>query len=142
MFHIKSQVTILLSLLLLPASGQDPPQQSCLKLDPHEFYIQMKLSPNHVLIDVRTFYEFRRERIPDAILARNSEELFRIADTLDLEQHLFFYCKEDFRSSKACDLLHDKGFVYVYILKEGITGWKKMNLETDKTKLKKSGRNR
>ena len=111
-------------------------------LDPHEFYIQMHRFSNHVLIDVRTYGEFRKERITNAILARNSEELFRVSDTLDLEQPLFIYCDVESRSITACELLHDKGFKYLYILEEGIIGWKDRDLEMDESRLSRRDKNR
>ena len=126
--------------LLLPyiVSSQPEQLQSFIGLDVEEFIIQMNLSENKVLIDVRTIEEFKKERIPDAISASNSEKLFSITDTLDLEQPLFVYCEEESRSISACTLLNFRGFKVVYFLKEGIVGWKLKHLNIDSTRIKRN----
>ncbi len=116
--------------------SQTVQKQSYIKLDPNEFYIQMKLKENPILIDVRTVREFQKERIPDALLANNSDVLFSITDTLDLEQPLFIYCDDEGRSSTACTFLIEKGFINVYLLKEGLIGWKVRNLEMDNSRIR------
>lgn len=137
---------LLFSLLIVipfprPAVSQTAQQRSFTKLDPNEFYIQMKLMENDLLIDVRTVREFQKERIPHAILASKSTVLFSIADTLDLEQPIFVYCEDEARSITACNLLIERGFRNVYMLKEGIIGWKIRNLEIDNSRIKRSRRN-
>lgn len=119
------------------AVSQTTQKQSFNELDPPEFYIQMNLKENEVLIDVRTAREFQKERIPNAILASHSTALFSVTDTLDLEQPLFIYCEDEARSITACNLLADRGFKNVYMLKEGIIGWKKRDLEIDQTRIKR-----
>ena len=97
----------------------------------------MNLKENMVLIDVRTVREFQKERIPNALLADNSKVLSNITDTLDLEQPLFIYCDDEARSSTACNLLIEKGFKNVYLLKEGLIGWKIHNLEIDDSRIRR-----
>ncbi len=109
---------------------------SFIKLDPNEFYIQMNLKENKVLFDVRTVREFKKERIPDALLAENSKALFSITDTLDLEQPLFIYCDDEARSSTACTFLIERGFKNVYLLKEGLIGWKMYDLQIDNSRIR------
>jgi len=99
----------------------------------------MNLFENEVLIDVRSYKEFRVERINNAILAGNSEELLAITDTLDFEQPLFIYCEEESRSITACSILIGRGFKQIHILKEGIFGWKQQGLAVDNSKIRKSG---
>ena len=117
--------------------SQSKQSQSFVGLEAEEFIIQMGLSDNEILIDVRTLKEYKKERIPDAIFASNSEKLFSITDTLDFEQPLFVYCEEESRSISACNHLKTRGFKYVYFLKDGIIGWKLKNLNTDNTIIKR-----
>ncbi len=127
LFFLFSQFTFL----------QTDQKRSFVELDPHEFYIQMNLTEDEVLIDVRTVKEFQKERLHHAILASNSNVLFSIADTLDLEQPIFIYCEDEARSITACTFLIERGFRNVYMLKEGINGWKRRNLEIDDSRIRR-----
>jgi rhodanese-related sulfurtransferase len=107
-----------------------------IRLGAEDFIIQMKLSQNEVLIDVRTKKEFKQERIPNALSASSSEILYSMTDTLDLEQPIFIYCEEESRSLTACSLLMERGFKHVYMLNDGILGWKKKKLNIDDSRIK------
>lgn len=91
----------------------------------------MKLNQfgNAVLIDVRTKKEFRKERLPNSILADKKKVLLSIADTLDHEQPLFVYCDEGSRSFTACILLADEGFKKIYNLEDGLIEWKRAGFQ-------------
>ena len=140
-FYLKPGVLLVFFLLPCLASSQSEQIHSFVSLEAEEFIIRMNLSENEVLIDVRTVEEFKKERIPNAIPANNSKKLFSITDTLDLEQPLFIYCDEESRSITACKYLQTRGFKYVYFLKDGIVGWKRKNLNVDKTRIKRKKTN-
>jgi len=91
----------------------------------------------HIIVDARTYDEFRTERIPGAILAEKSEELYSITDTLDLDCPVFIYCSDNIRSKTASEMLAKKGFTRIYNLKDGLIGWKWNGLKLDTNKLKK-----
>ena len=97
----------------------------------------MQLHENHIVIDTRTYEEYRIERISGAFLAENSEELYKISDTLDFDFPVFIYCSDNIRSVTASEMLAKKGFTRVYNLEEGLFGWKRNGLKLDTNKLKR-----
>ena len=62
---------------------------------PSEFVVQMKLADYPLIIDVREYEEFRKERIPRAVHAENRQVLEAIADTTDPDRSLFVYCSDN-----------------------------------------------
>ena len=73
----------------------------------------------------------------DWILYRVYHKLFSLTDTLDREQSIFIYCVHTSRSITVCELLKKRGFINVFLLVDGITGWKIQELETDKKRIRK-----
>ena len=122
------------------AEGPNRSDTVIIMVDIEEFIIQMKLHENHLLLDVRYWIEFKRGRIPHAILAENSKVLSGITDTLDLDTPLFLYCAENFRSTAAGKSLAEKGFKKIYILDIGFYGWRAAGKEIDKKRLKRTER--
>jgi rhodanese-related sulfurtransferase len=131
-----SSVSILF-ILILAAGGQNTSDSVINIVDIEEFIIQMKLHENPVLLDVRSWMEFKKGRIPQAILADNNRILSAITDTFNLDKPLFVYCAENFRGKAAGRFLADKGFKNIYILEVGFNGWKAAGKEIDKTRPKK-----
>ena len=110
---------------ILPGiNSQDTQDTTYTNLNPEEFYLLIKSTDNHILIDTRTRKEYRRERIPGAILAANKEELLYLISGLDLEQPILVYCSDNYRSQDACRILAEKGFMKVFNLLGGLTNWK------------------
>jgi rhodanese-related sulfurtransferase len=137
---MKFLFTFFFFLLNFPGYSQEKQLNDFQVLDAHEFFIQMNLVENEVLLDAREYNEYRKGRIPHAISASNSSELFRIADTLDLEQPLFIYCDDSNRSTTACALLTDSGFKKVFLLRDGLIAWKHYGLKLDRKKLRRKPR--
>jgi rhodanese-related sulfurtransferase len=129
-------------ILILAVNGQNTSDSIINIVDVEEFIIQMKLHENHILLDVRLWMEFKKGRIPHAILAENSKVLLSISDTLDLDIPLFLYCADNFRSKAAGRFLADKGFKNIYVLEVGFNGWKAAGKEIDKTKPKRTKHHR
>jgi len=76
------------------------------------------------LIDVRTPSEYNEGHIP---LAKNvnfydTNFLTQLAG-LDKNKPVYLYCKSGGRSGKASKRLHNAGFMLVYDLKGGFSGW-------------------
>ena len=115
--------------------SQNTPDTTYTNLEPEDFYILMKSTDNHVLIDTRTLREYRKERIPGAQLLEGREELARLIKDLDFEQPVLVYCSDNYRSPTASMILADEGFLQVYNLLGGLTEWKRSGLETDKKRL-------
>lgn len=106
-------------------------------LSPETFYMRMHQTYHKVILDVRLFSEYRKERIPDAILASRREELISIVDTLDRDTPVFVYCEDGERSETVCKILtNEKNFQRVYNLRGGIYMWKKVGLPVDDKKIK------
>jgi len=120
----------------MEAEGQNEDDSILNIVDVEEFIIQMKLHENHILLDVRLWLEYKRGRLPCAILAENSKVLLSIADTLDRDKPLFLYCADNFRSKAAGRSLAEHGFNNIYILDVGFNGWKASGKEIDKTRPK------
>jgi rhodanese-related sulfurtransferase len=133
---LMKQLLILIFLIasLMRLNAQPMEGDSCTDLSALDFHLQMKASELPVLIDTRTPGEFRRERIPGAVLAENRGKLMLLTDSLDLDHPLFIYCDIGDRSSVACRLLAEKGHTHVYNLLGGIREWKHSSLEVDTKK--------
>lgn len=119
------------------ASGQQEQSDTINLLEPNEFYIKLYQSSNPLLLDVGEYKDYRKERIPGAVLAATHDELFSLTDTFDRERPVFIYCAYISRSITASKLLNNLGFSNVYVLINGIVGWKELGLETDKKRIRK-----
>jgi len=128
---------VILLIYISPVIGQKESDTLLNIVDIEEYIIQMKLHENHTLIDVRTWMEYKKGRIPGAILAETKDVLFSITDTMDLDRPLFLYCATDFRSKSSGRLLAEKGFNNIYILEPGFYGWRDAGKDIDKSKPKK-----
>jgi rhodanese-related sulfurtransferase len=121
--------------ILSPVNAQDTADSVYTDLNPEDFYILMNSTDNHVLIDTRTYREYRRERIQGAVLAADSRALTQLTEDLDFEQPLLVYCSDNYRSQDACRILVEKGFTKVYNLLGGLREWKLRGFETDRKRL-------
>jgi rhodanese-related sulfurtransferase len=130
-------LVVILFILVSPAIGQKESDTMMKIVDAEEFIIQMKLHEDHILIDVRTWMEYKKGRIPGAILAETNNVLFSITDTIDFDRLLFLYCATNFRSKSSGKLLAERGFQNIYILEVGFNGWKAAGKEIDKSKPKR-----
>ncbi|MFC2115601.1 rhodanese-like domain-containing protein [Bacteroidota bacterium] len=124
-------------LSMLATSSSWHTSDSCMDLDPGEFYIRLQSVALPVLIDTRSSDEFRKERIEGAILAENREVLNIVCDTLDFDQAIFLYCQDDYRSKEACKTLINRGFKNVCYLRGGIVAWKLSVFEVDREKIRR-----
>jgi rhodanese-related sulfurtransferase len=98
----------------------------------------MKMDEDHALLDVRSWMEYKKGRIPGAIFAGTSELLKAYTDTMDFDKPLFLYCATNFRSKPAGRSLADKGFKNIYILEPGFYGWKADGREIDTSRSSRS----
>ena len=135
--RIFSAIVLLFSATVISASGQQEQSDTINLLDPNEFYIKLYQSPNPLLLDVGEYKDYRKERIPGAVLATTHDELLSLTDTLDRERLIFIYCAYISRSITAYTLLNNRGFSNVYVLIDGIVGWKELGLETDKKRIRR-----
>jgi len=92
-----------------------------------------QISPDFVVIDVRTPREFAGEHIENATNIDFYSETFRgELDTLDKNKTYLVYCKVGGRSGKALDIMAELNFKEAYNLSGGINQWKAEGLPTVK----------
>lgn len=123
--------------LSLSLSAQEEPQGYS-DLSATEFYIQMEQHWDAVVLDVRLFSEYRKERIPGALLAEKKSRLIDLTDTLDKETPMFVYCEDAQRSRTVCGILTGElEFQHVYNLEGGLIEWKRHGLPVDTERIKR-----
>jgi rhodanese-related sulfurtransferase len=127
-------ILTILYLIIFSAMAQQKSDTVIHILDVEEFIIQTKLHEDYLLLDVRLWMEYKRGRIPGAILVDTDNKLKSITDTLDFDRPLFLYCATNTRSSADGKLLAERGFKNIYILEPGFYGWKAAGKEIDKRK--------
>jgi len=123
-------------LIVLPRSlnGQIPDSIKYQSLEPHDFQLQYLMTDSSILIDVREPFEFKGNRISNALNIPSSGNLERVADTLKREYSYFLYCTGGYRSSRVAATLYSKGFRKLFNLEGGIVGWKKKGMPVVKGK--------
>lgn len=74
-----------------------------------------------LIVDVRSFNEFKSGKIPNAINIPVDEIEWEI-ESLEpyINKEILLYCKVGMRSSVACDFLEKEGFKKLYNLRGGI----------------------
>ena len=77
------------------------------------------------LIDVRTAEEYEVEHIDDALNfdVLQGELFAEQIEALDKNEPVYLYCKMGGRSSRAAQLLKEKGFVKIYNYSGGYNNW-------------------
>jgi rhodanese-related sulfurtransferase len=128
---------ILSSVYVLPLSAQEANGEKSRLLSPEEFYVKMKSADVPLILDTRTWKEYRKDRIPEARLTESSVILRSVVDSLDKEYPIFVYCDDNQRSTTACEFLRDWGYTNVYELAGGMIAWKLASYEVDTEKLNK-----
>jgi rhodanese-related sulfurtransferase len=93
-----------------------------------DFYSDMKLKPEIMIIDVRSKDEFRAERIEGAVNIPISNLPCRKAEKISRETVIYLYCKSGVRSCIAESKFNNIGFKHVFSLGNGISDWKKAGL--------------
>jgi len=83
-----------------------------------------------VLIDIREQDEYARENIPESRLVSLSKFGNHDFDQDHLDKRVVFHCASGNRTAMAAIELLNTGFSEVYILKNGIAGWKAAGLIT------------
>jgi rhodanese-related sulfurtransferase len=118
--------------------GQQADTTKYKNLEPYDFHMKWLREGKSLLIDVREPFEYRRNRISDAINI-TAAELAAFADTIDRSCCMFFYCSTGYRSKKAAEIASDIGFVQVFNLDGGIVAWKKDGFPVEKKRRKGKG---
>lgn len=132
-----AQLFYFLLLLCTSAFSQDADSLTFVSLNPSEFREEMAIVNNPVLVDVREFFEYKKSRIPGAVNIPSSGSIETSADTIDKATHLFLYCTGGTRSRKVADRFIRRGFIHVYSMDGGISGWKKEGFDVERKKVRR-----
>lgn len=86
------------------------------------------IEANHVLIDVRTYEEYKEGHIEGAINidVKDSSFIDNLSE-LDKNKTYLIYCRSGKRSQKAGSIMMKNDFEEIYDLKGGYLGWTKAN---------------
>ncbi len=115
--------------------AQDVDENKSGLLSPEEFFIGIKSADVPLIIDVRTWKEYRKDRIHGARLTESSVILKSVVDSVDIDHPIFVYCDDNQRSTVACSFLRDWGYINVSELAGGMIAWKLASYEIDKEKI-------
>jgi rhodanese-related sulfurtransferase len=131
---------LLSSFFVLPLAAQDMNLENPKLFSPEEFYMHLKSAELPLIIDARTWKEYKKDRIPGAKLTESSEILRSVVDSCDSDYAIFVYCNDNQRSSAACSFLRDWGYKNVSELAGGMMAWKLASYEIDTEKVKRPDR--
>jgi len=129
----------LCSINFISLLAQDVASDKSQLLAPEEFYLNIKSTDVPLIIDARTWKEYRKDRIHGAILTESSISLKSVVDSFDMEQAIFVYCGDNQRSTVVCSFLRDWGYTNVSELAGGMMAWKLASYEIDTEKIKREG---
>ena len=99
-------------------------------LHPEDFQNQYQQEIYAIIVDARTFKEYKKGHISQSINVPAMENLIPFADSLDHETPLYIYCEAESRSITVAKWLIDNEFTSVYILKGGLTTWIALDMKT------------
>jgi len=128
----------LCSIHVMSLVAQDAAEDNSQLLSPEEFFLGIKSADVPLIIDARTWKEYRKDRIRGARLTESSISLKSVVDSCDLEQTIFVYCDDNQRSTSACSFLRDWGYINVSELAGGMIAWKLASYEIDTEKIKRA----
>ena len=117
--------------------AQDVADDNSWLLSPEEFYLNIKSADVPLIIDARTWKEYRKDRIQGARLTESSVSLKSVVDSFDADQQIFVYCDDNQRSTAACSFLRDWGYNSVSELAGGMSAWRLASYEIDTEKIKR-----
>jgi rhodanese-related sulfurtransferase len=130
-------ITTLILITCFTASGQLKDSVKYKNMEPYDFHMTWLRDDKAVLIDVREIFEYRANRIRNAVNIPSAGKLQKAADTIDKNTTLLLYCTTDYRSKRAAQDLADMGFKNVINLEGGIVAWKKDGFPVEKKRVKK-----
>jgi len=121
-------IFIIFSFFLLVACNSGQWGKSNIRyVDADEAFILVQdnqYSPTFNIIDFRTSEEFRSGHIPGAKnIDYYSKDLREQLIALDTSHSYFVYCKTSNRSERAVDVVKDRAFQDIIILKGGLNSW-------------------
>ena len=132
-----SLISIFTIMIQFSVSAQDSDTIKYISVEPYDFHLQYLITEPALILDVRMPFEYRHNRIKDAINVPSVKDLTMAADTISRDCALFLYCTDDFRSKRASEICCELGFKKVYNLEGGIIAWRKDGFPVDKKRIRK-----
>lgn len=88
------------------------------------FEKEMQNTPDAIVLDVRTTWEFESEHIEGAVhLDFFSSNLEAELNKLDKSKYYLIYCRSGARSYSACSMMASDGFAKVANMMGGLMAW-------------------
>ena len=106
-------------------------------VDVDEFYILFYENPAALIIDVRVWKDYKKERIEGALTGETSTQLYEIVEGFAKDQVILFYGNNEERARMAAQVLYKKDFTKVYVLYASYADLKQKEFPIDKSKRKK-----
>lgn len=106
------------------------------RIDARSFQNKIKSSDNVLIIDTRPAYKFQENRIKDAVLAENQDDLLALLRYVPKSTVILVYCQIGDRSKRAVKLIKQEGFKKIYELEDGLNTWIDASLPLDTIELK------
>ncbi|MBZ4675446.1 MAG: hypothetical protein JG782_65 [Anaerophaga sp.] len=101
-----------------------------------EFFSILDTCNNAVVLDVRIYEEFVKDRIPGAVYAGEKEVLLDLVKDFDKDIPLLIYCEYGERSQTVMKILKKRGFTHLFHLKKGYEEWSEEGFPVDKNPIK------
>jgi rhodanese-related sulfurtransferase len=108
-----------------------------ISLAPFDYYKELEVTKNEVLIDVRMLDDYCNSRIANAVWAGNKEALDVLLDQINKDTPIFIYCELGKRSKDVTVILSKRKFNKVYELQGGFKKWQELSLPVDSVALPK-----
>lgn len=96
-----------------------------------EFFSILDTCNNAVVLDVRIYEEFVKDRIPGAVYAGEKEVLLDLVKDFEKDIPLLIYCGYGERSETVMKILKKRGFTNLFHLKNGYEEWRKEGFPVD-----------
>ncbi|MBS2098831.1 rhodanese-like domain-containing protein [Carboxylicivirga linearis] len=124
---------VLLLMLFIPLTSTFA-QSNKYKLKAKKYYHKLNAKKDPLIIDTRPAFKFQENRIQNAVLAEEIEDLLKLVKIVPKDEPIFIYCQKGDRSQKAAETLKEKGYTKVYELKGGLLKWMDAGLPLDTVK--------
>lgn len=118
-----TRIIILIGLFFISQSCFSQQNSCFIDADNAQFQHYIDSCNNELIIDVRIADNYIKGAISMAINAPTKYTLLNLLNTIDSDTPILVYCTEGERSVQACNIICEKGFVFVVNLKKGYEDW-------------------
>jgi rhodanese-related sulfurtransferase len=131
------RLKLIIAVVFLLFGTQGFSQQKVKKISATDFYMMMNQREDCAILDASPLKVFSKIRIEGARSIAKSEMIAKALKDVDKETPVLVYCENGDRSKVAAKKIAEKGFKFVYELKDGLYTWKEKGYPLDKTRLGK-----